>query len=157
MELKDQLLKGQEENQSLSVKFLKERSEKETLRKELSQAHDEITSDQIEFQNHQKELDAALAQIASLRQEVQKDKKVKSFLEEQVSDYKTQLTGLKDAYRRIQTLQNEIEKTLSQAEEEKQPAHIPCCLLPLDLSNFTCDGNVRCLAYPITLDKKDQE
>ncbi len=68
-------------------------------------------ADQVAYQNRQRELEAAQSRIVNLQQEIQKNEKIKAILKEKVSDFKTQILGLKEAYRRIQTLQKEIEKT----------------------------------------------
>jgi chemotaxis protein MotB len=117
--LKNQQIKGREETQSLAMKLEKKQAEKQTLIRELTQAHDNITSDQIEFQNQQKELEAARSLIVNLQLEIQKHEKGKAVLEETVSDYKTQIVDLTGQVDKAKAEQAVMNGRLSTLETEK--------------------------------------
>ena len=141
--LKDQQIKGREESQRLAMKLKKEQTEKQTLIRELTQAHDNITSDQIEFQNKQKELEAAQSRIVNLQQEIQKNEKVKAVLKETVSGLKTQIRSIKkDRYEgqlAFQNKQKELEGVRSQnviLNEEVQKNQAVKAILEKEASGF---------------------
>ncbi|HIJ57308.1 MAG TPA: OmpA family protein [Deltaproteobacteria bacterium] len=141
--LKDQLIMGREETQGLAMKLKKEQTEKQTLKRELAQAHDNIYREQIEFQNKQKELEAAQSRIVNLQQEIQKNEKVKAELEEKVSGLTTQIRTLKkDRYEgqlAFQNNQKELEAAQSEIvmlKEEVQKNQAVKAILEKEASGF---------------------
>ncbi len=125
----------------------KERKTGRILKKQLAEAHDSNLSEQIEVQNKQKELETTQAQVAVLKEEVQKNNTVKAILEKEVSGFKTQLLDLKETHLRIQSLQKEIQKTADINSLLKNQISI----LQLQLNNY----QNKTLNYASTIEEKE--
>ena len=125
----------------------KERKTGRILKKQLAEAHDSNLSEQIEVQNKQKELETTQAQVAVLKEEVQKNKTVQAILEKEVSGFKTQLLDLKETHLKIQSLQKEIQKTADINSLLKNQISI----LQLQLNNY----QEKTLNYASTVEEKE--
>lgn len=129
VDLKDRLIKGQEEYQSLSMKLLKEQSEKQALKRELAQAHDDITSEQIACQNQQKSLEEAQSQIIDLTGMVEQAKAEQTIINGRLSTLETEkaeceknLSGLNTKLQTVKTDRYESQLAIQRQQKALETA-----------------------------------